>query len=201
MRFAAFPALRLSDFPAEPDTVRSFLSGLSKVSNIGLIETLALDGASLTRANADRRKFTVLRRGAEVQIFESIGPTVSRKWQVDRDDDVENAISAMASYFGEHVPDPGPLDYLYTEHSLFIWRPQVRAHLSRVKRRVFAATDGSAIVQHSRQKDAEGGQLMEFELEGPPGIWRFAYLVAEDDEGRGNVVVVEEQHRVQSVGF
>jgi hypothetical protein len=196
------PYLSLDAVSEEPESVRAFLSKLSRISNIGIVEALRLDHkSSVIRAHADRYSFTILLSEEGKQIVENIGPQTVRLWQRDHPDDISNAFEVMGKRFGDHVENLDSLRYLYTEHAWFIWRAHRDAFLPRVKRRAFHFSDFSMAVLHSKQNDIRGGERLEYVLELPHRLLRYTSLHLDDGQGQFKSVLDEDTHDVHCVGF
>ena len=195
------PHLTLADFTEDPAVVRSLLSKLSRVSEIGVVEALNLGETSIVRAHADRHNFTIFRTPEGTHVVENLGPRTVRLWQRDPVEDAENALEALHGNFGPYVVQLDPLTYLYTEHSWFIWRPHHATHLPRIKRRAFTSLDSSVVVLHLKQNDVLGGELLEYVLETPTGMWHVSHLSRQNEQGKFDMAVSEPAHPVDKVGF
>jgi hypothetical protein len=196
------PYLLLDDLSEEPESLRIFLSKLSRVSKIGIVEALRLAvGRSVIRVHADRYNFTIFLAPEGSTIVENIGPTAVRLWQKDYPEDVSNSLQSTLSIFGDHVENLDSLQYLYTEQSWFVWRTHRDAYLPKVKRRAFHFADFSMAVLHSKQNDVSGGERLEYVLELPNRLLRFAYLHIDNGHGEFKLVTDEDTHAVDRVGF
>jgi hypothetical protein len=195
------PHVELMVDAEKPDQLRSLLSRLSERPEIGVVETLSLDGNRVIRAYANRYNFTIFVLKGHTSVYENLGPKVVRVWQKDPEEEVAGILNTIQSNFGAHEQDLEKLTYLYTEASRYILREPPDYYLPRLKRRAFLTRQGQIIVFHSRQSDISGGQRMEYVLERQGRIWRCSYTVRITASGSAEIVNHEVTRAVTTVGF
>jgi hypothetical protein len=196
------PYLSLDAVLDDPESVRTFLSTLSRISTIGIVESLSPEpGSFIIRAHADPYNFTIVRSHAGTLVVENMGPQAVRLWQRDDPPDISNALESMVSFFGRHVENLSSLQYLYTEHAWFVLRAHPDGYLPKVKRRAFHFADFSTAVLHCRQQDIRGGERLQYVLELPGHMLGYSFSHTENSQGEFEYVIDEDTHEVDRVGF
>lgn len=167
----------------DPSGIREFLSGISNVSRIGVVQSLSLGDLHLFIAFAGRFKFHVFYSERGVAILMSEGPTVVETWEEDPKEEVGSHLEFLLDVFGEFCEGLEGIEYLYTRHSMFVWRPHVDRHLSRMKERFFQSADGELISISSLQSDSVEGEELEYTLKRCGRKWKYVVDIRLDAEG------------------
>lgn len=175
--------LEIDKSSGDSSGIREFLSGISAVRGIGVVQSLSLGDLKLFMAFAGRFKFHAYYSDRGVAVLMSEGPTVVETWEEDTEEEVRNHLEFLPGVFGEVCEGLEGIEYLYTRHSMFVWRPHADRHLSRMKERFFQAADGETISVSSLQSDAGEGEELEYILKQGGRKWKYVVGIQLDADG------------------
>jgi hypothetical protein len=195
------PNVALNVSTSDPEEVRSLISRLSRLSEIGIVEAVEVQNSAIIVVYAQRFSYFVFNTKQWPAIYEYLGPQVVRAWRTELPNETEAYFDALEHYFGECEPNLRDLMYLYVEASWFVWRAHQEKFLPVLQRRAFLTPLNQVAVLHLKHIDAPDKGSLEYVLEIHGRLWRcfLAYRVKTD--GEREVQEYVEAHAVGHVGF
>lgn len=195
------PHVELNVSADDPELVRSLLTRLSRVTDIGVVESVAIPGVAVIRAYAGRFNYTIFNEKEGPTIYENIGPQAVRVWQRDIPAVEEEYFNALKYYFGEVEPNLERFAYLYTEAAWYVRRTQQGDLAPMLQRRAFLTPLNQIAVLHLKQSYAIDEGALDYVLELDGRVWRCFLAFRVTRSGERQLLSYEEPHSVENVGF